>query len=316
MPVVLSTDAIAPHERFEFWHDVVGEKFVEMNFDFLPGRARPFNGRIVLYSQGALGLGEVIAESHLAIRDRRMLARATEEAIIVLLQREGTSRFAQDGRQAELTAGSLCVCDTTRPFEMALTSRIRHTVVRFAGPRIRRLVPDIERFAAQAIRCDRGAGAIFSDAVDALRRESEGLDPQAAGDVGDAFMHLLAAALHARADGPRPDAGLKGYHRQRVKAYLRQHLRDPGLTVDSIARGVGLSSRYLHEVFAAEGIAIMKWVWQERLERCRQELAMTVRERRRISDVALAWGFSDAAHFSRAFRQRFDVSPRDYRRDV
>ena len=34
-----------------------------------------------------------------------------------------------------------------------------------------------------------------------------------------------------------------------------------------------------------------------------------------ISDVAFRWGFNDAGHFSRAFKDQFGVTPREYRQD-
>ena len=34
---------------------------------------------------------------------------------------------------------------------------------------------------------------------------------------------------------------------------------------------------------------------------------------RRITDIALSWGFRDATHFSRRFRQEFGVSAHEYR---
>ena len=34
---------------------------------------------------------------------------------------------------------------------------------------------------------------------------------------------------------------------------------------------------------------------------------------RGVSEIAFAWGFNDASHFSRAFKQRFGMSPKEYR---
>ncbi len=33
-----------------------------------------------------------------------------------------------------------------------------------------------------------------------------------------------------------------------------------------------------------------------------------------ISQIAFTWGFNDASHFTRSFRAKFDMSPREYRR--
>jgi AraC family transcriptional activator of tynA and feaB len=39
-----------------------------------------------------------------------------------------------------------------------------------------------------------------------------------------------------------------------------------------------------------------------------------VRQRpRHISEIAYAWGFNDLSHFNRAFRQRFDMTPSEWR---
>jgi AraC-like DNA-binding protein len=54
-------------------------------------------------------------------------------------------------------------------------------------------------------------------------------------------------------------------------------------------------------------------IWAQRLEACRRELGDPQQGHRSISDIAFGWGFNDAAHFSRAFRERFGLSPREWR---
>ena len=49
-----------------------------------------------------------------------------------------------------------------------------------------------------------------------------------------------------------------------------------------------------------------------RLDGCRGDLAR--QSDRTISEIAFAWGFSSSAHFSRAFRKRFGVTPTAFRR--
>ncbi len=50
-----------------------------------------------------------------------------------------------------------------------------------------------------------------------------------------------------------------------------------------------------------------------RLEKCRAALVDPAQTSRRVSDIAYAWGYTDLAHFSHRFKERFGVSPRDYR---
>ncbi|MEZ5653153.1 MAG: helix-turn-helix domain-containing protein [Burkholderiaceae bacterium] len=50
-----------------------------------------------------------------------------------------------------------------------------------------------------------------------------------------------------------------------------------------------------------------------RLDACRRALADPTQALRSISEIAFAFGFNDAAHFSRSFRARFDCSPREFR---
>ncbi|HEV8315310.1 MAG TPA: helix-turn-helix domain-containing protein, partial [Burkholderiaceae bacterium] len=55
-------------------------------------------------------------------------------------------------------------------------------------------------------------------------------------------------------------------------------------------------------------------IWLQRLDACERALAGAGSAGRTITEIAYAAGFSDAAHFSRAFQQRFGMTPRAYRR--
>lgn len=55
----------------------------------------------------------------------------------------------------------------------------------------------------------------------------------------------------------------------------------------------------------------MRWLWQQRLAASYQALAEG--RGRRVTDVAMAFGFSSPSHFSRAFREAFGCSPQALR---
>ena len=101
----------------------------------------------------------------------------------------------------------------------------------------------------------------------------------------------------------------------RIRQRIEQQLSDRALTPDAIAMQVGVSTRLLQKLFGAEGETFTQYLRLRRLEHCRSDLANPLLLHLSISDICRRWGFSDAAHFSRAFRERYRRSPRAYRRE-
>lgn len=79
---------------------------------------------------------------------------------------------------------------------------------------------------------------------------------------------------------------LTAYHLARVHRHIDERLDDPDLSVASLARELGLSTSQLPRIFRKEALTPAQAIWERRL---------------------------DAAHFSRAFRERFGCTPRQWR---
>ena len=100
----------------------------------------------------------------------------------------------------------------------------------------------------------------------------------------------------------------------RIRAFVTCNIHNPDLSVESVAAHFGLSSRYIHMMFARENDTLSAFIRGQRLERCRAALANATMQSRSISDLAFAWGFNDLSHFCRTFRRTYGVSARDYRK--
>ena len=72
-----------------------------------------------------------------------------------------------------------------------------------------------------------------------------------------------------------------------------------------------LSVRALHAAFEDTGESVAGLVRRERLARCYEDLERP--SGGSVTEIAFRWGFRDAAHFSRAFKREFDVTPSDVR---
>ena len=63
-----------------------------------------------------------------------------------------------------------------------------------------------------------------------------------------------------------------------------------------------------------DGLTCGRWVREHRLRRCRDDLADQRLSQVTIAEIAARWGFRSAAHFTRAFRARYGITPADHRR--
>jgi AraC-like DNA-binding protein len=136
--------------------------------------------------------------------------------------------------------------------------------------------------------------------------------------VGDAGLEQAIAgmawhALREAVEAP-PHHGHDDVQRARIKTLIESRLDDPELSVDAIAQACGISVRSVHRAFKAEpGGSVSNYVWIRRLSRCAAELRNPGQAPRPITEVCFAWGFNSTSHFSRLFKERFGVTPREYR---
>lgn len=97
---------------------------------------------------------------------------------------------------------------------------------------------------------------------------------------------------------------------ENVKRYIREHIHEP-LDRETLAAVAGFSIPHFHRVFTAQvGESAASYVRRLRLERAGRKLRMGAVN---ITEVALAAGYESHAAFSKAFKQQFGLSPREFR---
>jgi AraC-like DNA-binding protein len=109
-------------------------------------------------------------------------------------------------------------------------------------------------------------------------------------------------------------AGLRAALLERIFQTIEMRLSDPNLNYQQVASEHGISPRYLQKLFESIDDSFGHYVKVRRLERCRLDLRSPLHVQKSISDILFQWGFNDSASFSRAFREQYGVSPREYRK--
>jgi len=239
---------------------------------------------------------------------------STAARITALIQIEGSTALSQGERATEIGPGDLCLMRSGRPLAMRLEGEFRIALVEAPEDEIADRFP-LWRAAMLTPICGTGGGpAVFCDAVRSVHRWQDSLDGVGSDGLADALIDLMGALVCFAVPANRDCVQQSLYQKDRIKKVIQLNLRNPSLDVDFIAESVGLSPRQVHRLFSDEGMSLMRWVWVQRLEQCYRDLGQDETGKRSISDVAYTWGFNDQAHFSRAFRKHFGISPRDARR--
>ncbi len=148
---------------------------------------------------------------------------------------------------------------------------------------------------------------MLSDWLLDMVRRGAGVTDKAA--VASLMLGLLVGAAPPESAGPKPPRP-PGHRLQRALQRLHEQ---PGqaLPVETAASLCGLSTAYFSRLFRrCHGLPFRDYVRVHRLQLAAQRLA---NDQESLAQIAYALGFASPSHFSSSFRQRFGVTPRDYR---
>ncbi|HNU11424.1 MAG TPA: helix-turn-helix domain-containing protein [Rubrivivax sp.] len=301
---LFDTDAIRVEERPEYWRHAIAHA-LNVDIRVEPLRDEPFDIRMALQDWGELRFMHVQGSAHRSTR--RGPGRSGELALV--LQLDGVCEIGDRRRRASLGPGDIAIMPPDFECVHAPRGSYRHVLVDLGLDLAGELLPQWKTLIGGTFAADHPAAAALVDLARWMLTYRESLPDEAQGALATTLLALVPRLSQASAPVDAPASTLAPIaraQRQRVEAFIREHLADAALDVARIARELGLSVRYVHKLFAC-GPGVMQWVQEQRLLACHDEL--TRRGTRPVSSIAYGWGFASPSHFSRAFRRRFGVSP-------
>jgi len=273
-------------------------------------RAMP---RLESIDLSACRLTHIRAPAHAVVSDKTLRRSFDPDAVKILLQLAGRTRFEQEAIVVALGPRSAVVYDPVRAYALQNVSAVDQIILQVPRAtcgdetlaRLRRpLAPPSE---------EDGLVRIVFNLMRTVSNEADKLDDFGCRRVGDSLIQLVRGLVtRGAADLPdrmTPLTTLK----QRILDYVDSHIGKSGLSLEDIARNMGCSRRYLHRAFENEDSTLERFVWERRLRASRKALLSQDNGGQSISEIAFACGFNSSAHFSRAFKSRFGVAPRELR---
>ncbi|MBC2875564.1 MULTISPECIES: helix-turn-helix domain-containing protein [Streptomyces] len=307
--------APAGADRLAAWRDATAHALAAA----VQVRARhenDFAGTLDVRHLGYVRVLSPAAEPVRLSRTPRLVARDRADGILVALQEDGTAALTQDGRSASLLPGDLAVIDLRRPFSLEQRHRFRQRLFRLPGHVLNVPSARLASVTGRALPTDGGAAAPSAAFLARLADRAARIAPPVGDVLAGVVADLVVGLVDAYAEEPADRPGTARDHLlPAVYRYIDRHLPDPDLTPETVARAHRISVRYLHRLFEDEESTVGGHIRRRRVEESGKDLTRPApgRDRPTIATVALRWGFPSPAHFSRAFRAAYGVSPREWR---
>jgi len=306
--------------RLDYWRHVLDDVLVPTDISGLENTGPWSHDQLVTGAIGSVRATEVTTSWRPGrspvevVRGRSHIKRSDPPLYKVEIVLSGSLLVDQRGRQARLERGDFGFIDPSRPCNWVVSSG-RFAFLTFP----RTLLPvhpqAVADLCGTRIAAGHGAGALVSGLVRQAIRRIDEVDAADGSRIGSALVDLLTVTLDAhlgRTTSTSPDAKRRALLLD-VYAFIEERLADPHLTPTHVARHHHVSLRMLHKLFEEEPDTLAARIRRRRLERCRQDLHNPALRTRSVAAIAARWGFPQANHFSRAFRQAYGLTPSEFR---
>jgi AraC-like DNA-binding protein len=311
MQASYATTDIRRHTRRQFWQDIVSKTYFPLDLCFAGGN--DFNGSLDAWSLGPVSISRNVSDGLLYRRNPQHLVAEREESFLITVPDSGEIRFAQDGKDIRCGPGAFLIERSHLPYEFSHSDPAALWVLKIPSAVLRARIACPERLATLQFDATRGVGALFVDTLRLAGQRLDEMNEPARELTGRHLVDLLAMAVEA---DERVLAGqsssVRNAHLHRCEHFIRRHLGDLQLAPQMVAECCGISLRYLHQIFEAEGITVCSYIRTQRLAMC-DSLLRDPQCRQSIAEIAYRWGYGDQAQFSRNYRSRFNRSPSEAR---
>jgi AraC-like DNA-binding protein len=277
-----------------------------------------FSAELTTVQLGAIAVDSLSATTYTALRTARHI-RDGVDVVHFGLVRSGQGSIAQDGRTYQQRAGVAGLLRSVSPFrshtvphpESAQRSHVILTTIPMTA------LPGRAAKIATMTAVALPRTPLLAAAANFLSTVSMGL-PQpgsaTANFVEHAIVDLTLAVIAERTAEELPPESAEAGTRVRIRDFVLRRLPDAELGPRRIATEFGISIRYLHRLFESEDTSVSSFIRVERLKKAAGELADPTLRHLDLKSIAARSGFGGADQFSRAFKTRYGMTPRDYRR--
>ncbi len=323
--IYFSTDNYPKAERFSAWKDEYSSRFSNRELTRLPGDTIPFFRRMTSYQLGEINFACFEGSPLRSSRTQHHLADGNDD-FVFLVNRHGTMQVTQwtptgttVNSQIVMAQDGACMTSNAKVSEAIYNCSEKNCGSLYAISIPRRvLVPLVCDADSQLVSCNNYQRPLLQSISRCGQELLEGtLDPSfsCAESIGNYLLDLITMIL-----GPTHDAkemadkrSVRNARLARLLEYVGHSFMTRELQVSHAAGYLGTTERYVQQLLEKHGKTFTELVQENRLNAAAKWLSQCHTHSPCIGDIATQCGFNNVTYFNRIFKQRFAITPREYR---
>lgn len=306
------TDEQSPSHRQEWLKEIIGKEYA--NVDISPLKdVQLFNEMAIYPWRHGMRLSPIRSN---AIKLKRLTNEPTEaiqDCYFAVVLTSGQYSLEQGGREVSLQPGDMTLYDATEPHSIVMPQTSSKILISIPRNLLNQRIYNVGKLTAKKVPVKSGIGAVASTFIQTAVNQLHELELSQFLEISEPILDMLTLSLNQLNTSSIHLSDQKLLTLMRVKQFINQHGEQCDLNPEVISNGVGLSVRYINNLFNTEDTSLMRYLTQQRLELAKRRLSNHLLSHKTITELAMQSGFNNMAHFSRIFKQNYGMSPRQYR---
>jgi AraC family transcriptional activator of tynA and feaB len=300
-----------PADREDVWQDMLSTLLLPMSVHIPAPSRNNFRGQLRRQWVDDLALIDCRTGTFTGRRHRHQLGTDADDFVAILLGVAGGENVNCADNAIRVRPSSGIAISGSHTFDFKVISNYHKRCLLVPNSALDDLgVPRLETGCVE-LRSAGPAVALLDSYLATLSVTLPAMSRSTRTAARNASLQLVAAAMNSEDGiGRIESTDTTPALRVAMDRWIDLHLRDANLTPDALAIAHAVSPRTVYRLFARDGETVGSVVRARRLSRAKLDLrdAETT-----VSTIASRWGFSDAGHFSRNFRETYGVTPSEYR---
>ena len=304
-----SSEGLGPQKAISQWHDHWSNRQptpVEVSILNPEG----FAARWVHFGIGPLRLLRLLAPAQKVVNlHKKSNGAGLPHLVHLIYSLDGVLEGVMDGKHFTVRPGEFVMLDNARHYELDMATP--HEVIDLIMPLawLERHLAEPTSFLGKPLSMQAGWAPPFGLLLETLTHEMEScpLPRSMLAEKIGAMLSLATAEFESPIGSPRSQLA------RRIMQHIESEFADPELTQDRVSRELRISKRYLQTLLAKEGTSFVQELNTARLDRASELLTDPHSQGLSIAEIAFRCGFLDPGYFTRLFRKRFAMAPRDWR---